>query len=199
MNIQSQPRHTMDRREQILQATANLIAECGLQASPMSKVAKSACCGAGTIYRYFETKEDLVRELYKELTTQMNQACLQDYDRAACIKVRFYTIWGNFYRHMSSNPRDCALMEQLSASPAICCHFKDEAMEPLRQEVDQLIDEGKQQQLFKELPNETLAMFTFGSLASIAKKQHNMAEQCRPANVYETQNLLNLCWDAVKA
>lgn len=187
----------MDKREQILEATADLIAECGLQASPMSKVAKSACCGAGTIYRYFETKDELVQELFVELAQRTINECLGSYDAEACIKVRFYELWGNFYHFMFSNPRDCNLIEQLSASPAICGDFKEKAMGQLHLELHKLMDEGKAQHLFKDLPNEMLIMFTYGSLATIAKKLNAMPEKLE--DQFEPADLLNLCWDAIKA
>lgn len=187
----------MDKREQILEATADLIVECGLQASPMSKVAKSACCGAGTIYRYFETKDELVQELFADLATRMTTQCLDGYDKEACIKLRFYKFWGNLYQHMYSNPRDCALMDQLSSSPAICGEFKEKTMSSLHGQLHQLMDEGKEQHLFKDLPNETLTMFIYGSLTTIAKKQNSMPDVF--ADAVKAEDLLNLCWDAVKA
>lgn len=187
----------IEKREQILDATANLIAECGLEASPMSKVAKSACCGAGTIYRYFETKDELVQELYLQIVQKMTAECLNNYDDRACIKIRFYTFWGNFYRYMQANPRDCALMEQLSSSPAICGNFKDRATQTLHDELDRLMNDGKQQHLFKDLPNEVLTMFTYGSVLTIAKTQNTMPEKL--GDKLNTEDLLNLCWDAVKA
>lgn len=197
MNIQSQTQKFMDKREQILEATADLIAECGLQASPMSKVAKSACCGAGTIYRYFETKDELVQELFVDLAQRMSAECLREYDESACIKMRFYRFWGNLYGYMYSNPRDCTLMDQLSASPAICGDFKEKAMEQMHSQLHQLMNDGKEQHLFKDLPNETLIMFIYGSLTTIAKKQNTMPEKL--AGQFETDDLLNLCWDAIKA
>lgn len=187
----------MDKREQILEATADLVAECGLQASPMSKVAKSACCGAGTIYRYFETKDELVQELFVYLATSTIKECLDNYDAHACIKVRFYTLWGNFYRYMHQNPRDCALLEQLSASPAICGDFKEQAMGQLHLELHQLMNDGKEQHLFKDLPNDMLIMFTYGSLITIAKKLNTMPDALE--GKFDSGALLNLCWDAVKA
>ncbi|WP_419811538.1 TetR/AcrR family transcriptional regulator [Bacterioplanoides sp.] len=187
----------VEKREQILEATADLIAECGLQASPMSKVAKSACCGAGTIYRYFETKDELVQELYLQIVQKMTTECLKNYNEADCIKIRFYTFWGNFYCYMRSNPRDCALVEQLSSSPAICGDFKDRATQTIHNVLDQLMNDGKQQHLFKELPNDVLTMFTYGSVLTIAKTQSTMPEKLD--GKLNTDDLLNLCWDAIKA
>lgn len=187
----------MDKRRNILEATSDLIASQGLQNCPMSMIAKHAGCGAGTIYRYFETKEDLVLELFKELSANMAAACFEGYDESACIKERFFTFWGNFYRFMHETPRNQTLIEQLSACPAISAQVVDTAMKDLIDAGNKLMDDGKGQLLIKDMPNEILKTMTFGSLMMMSKKQHATPEMFT-APVAE-QDLLTLCWDAVKA
>ncbi len=187
----------MDKREQILQATADLIAEHGLQSSPMSMVARHAGCGAGTIYRYFETKEELVQELFHELTHRISTACLQQYDASAGIKQRFYVYWGNFYHFMHNSPRSRALMEQLGSSPAICENHRENSMQCLQTEPYRILEEGKEQELIKNLPNEILATMTFGALMTVCRKQHLMPGKF--TTKVDANDLINLCWDAIKA
>lgn len=187
----------MDKRQQILEATADLIAEQGLQDCPMAMVAKQACCGAGTIYRYFTTKEELVQQIFTELTGKMLEYCLVGYDENACIKQRFFTFWGNFYRFMHEAPRNRTLMEQLSASPAICEEQRTADLSGVDSVVEKLLNEGKQQQLIKDMPNEILKTMTFGSLIMMSKKQH-LSPRMFTVEVAE-KDLLTLCWDAIKA
>jgi AcrR family transcriptional regulator len=187
----------MDKRRNILEATSDLIAGQGLQNCPMSMIAKHAGCGAGTIYRYFETKEDLVLALFTELSNDMAESCLQGYDESSCIKQRFFTFWGNFYRFMHETPRNQTLIEQLSACPAISQELRDQAMNKVIHAGNKLMDDGKAQLLIKNMPNEILKTMTFGSLMMISKKQHMMPDMF-PEPVSE-QDLLTMCWDAVKA
>ena len=56
-----------DKREEIMQAALELIAEHGFHGAPMAMIADKAGVGAGTIYRYFESKDVLITELYREL------------------------------------------------------------------------------------------------------------------------------------
>lgn len=197
MNVQSDTRRNMDKRQQILEATADLIAEQGLHSCPMAMVAKHACCGAGTIYRYFETKEELVQQLFLHLTEVMASHCMSGYDESAGVKLRFYSFWGNFYRYMLEKPRDRALMEQLSASPAISELQREEALKPMNKALTMLLTDGKQQQLIKNLPDAVLTTMTFGSLTMMAKKLQ-LSPQMFPQAV-QPDDLLNLCWDAIKA
>ena len=53
-----------DKREDILRAALELIAEHGFHGAPMAMIAERAGVGAGTIYRYFENKDVLIAELY---------------------------------------------------------------------------------------------------------------------------------------
>ena len=53
----------VDKRQKIIDAAEKLIAESGFQGLSMHKFAKEAGVAAGTIYRYFSDKEDLLRQV----------------------------------------------------------------------------------------------------------------------------------------
>jgi AcrR family transcriptional regulator len=54
-----------DKRDRILDAALVLFAERGFHGTPVPLVAEKAGVGAGTIYRYFASKEALVNALYQ--------------------------------------------------------------------------------------------------------------------------------------
>jgi AcrR family transcriptional regulator len=56
-----------DKREDIIRVSLELIAEHGFHGAPMAMIADTAGVGAGTIYRYFESKDILITELFREL------------------------------------------------------------------------------------------------------------------------------------
>lgn len=187
----------MDKRQQILEATATVITEYGIESCAMSKVAKQAGCAAGTLYCYFDTKEDLIRALYRYLIAQMNSACLVEHNNTAAIKTQFFLFWGNFYQFMLSSPCSRSLFEQLSASPAIDEALREEAIEPIHSVITQLLQQGKEQGYIKNLPDELLTTMTFGSLLMMAKKQQTSPE-CFNSEIHEN-DLLTVCWDAIKS
>ena len=55
-----------DKREAIMQAALELFVERGFYGTAVPEIADRAGVGAGTIYRYFESKEALVNALYRE-------------------------------------------------------------------------------------------------------------------------------------
>ena len=54
-----------ERREAILAAALELFSERGFHGTAVPLVAEKAGVGAGTLYRYFESKEALVNALYQ--------------------------------------------------------------------------------------------------------------------------------------
>ena len=50
----------MTKKEKILETTLQLIAKNGLNASPMSMIAKEANVATGTIYHHFKSKEEIM-------------------------------------------------------------------------------------------------------------------------------------------
>jgi AcrR family transcriptional regulator len=63
MNVHSAIQNKLDKKTLILETTLDLISENGFHGTPISMIAEKAGIGAGTIYRYFENKEDLINEL----------------------------------------------------------------------------------------------------------------------------------------
>ena len=53
-----------DKREAVMRAALELVGEHGFHGSPMAMIASRAGVAAGTIYRYFESKDVLIMETY---------------------------------------------------------------------------------------------------------------------------------------
>ena len=87
-----------DKRSAILKATLELVSERGFHGTPMSMIAGEAGVGAGTIYRYFESKEDLITQLYLEIKREKGEAFLVGYSEELSLRERFRTLWLNMLR-----------------------------------------------------------------------------------------------------
>ena len=77
MNVHSMDRP--DKREDILQAAMELFGELGFHGTAVPQVAEKARVGAGTIYRYFPSKEALVNEVYRLWKGKMGAAILDGF------------------------------------------------------------------------------------------------------------------------
>ena len=63
------------KREAILRAALELFAERTFDGTPVPLIAERADVGAGTIYRYFASKEDIFREVVRDLNSRIRDLC----------------------------------------------------------------------------------------------------------------------------
>ena len=54
-----------DKRELILEAAARVFGEKGFHQATVEEIAKEAGVGKGTIYQYFDSKDEIFRELHQ--------------------------------------------------------------------------------------------------------------------------------------
>ena len=77
-----QVRNRMDRRHEILEAASKSFSLFGYKATTMDQVAKIANVGKGTIYTFFDNKEELfheiVMQMIQEMKSEADQAINQD-------------------------------------------------------------------------------------------------------------------------
>jgi AcrR family transcriptional regulator len=65
-----------DKRRIILDAALTAFAERGYHGTAVPEVAEAAGVGTGTLYRYFENKEALVNEVYRDAKQRLRSALL---------------------------------------------------------------------------------------------------------------------------
>lgn len=106
-----------DKREDIVRAAKELIAENGFHGAPMAMIADHANVGAGTIYRYFENKDVLITELYKDLEERMYPFILDGYAADKPLRERFLHLGTSLLRYFIENPLDFRYLEQFHNSP----------------------------------------------------------------------------------
>ncbi|TRY13482.1 TetR/AcrR family transcriptional regulator [Shewanella hanedai] len=83
-----------NKRELIFRATETIIASKGLQGLSMQQIANEAGVAAGTIYRYFKDKEELVSELRKHVLREVASHILVNCQEGD-LEQRFKRIWFN--------------------------------------------------------------------------------------------------------
>ncbi|MBZ0232567.1 MAG: TetR family transcriptional regulator [Deltaproteobacteria bacterium] len=100
-----------DKREAILQAALELFVERGFHGTAVPEVAERAGVGAGTIYRYFASKEALVNELYQQQKSRLLARILRDFPVAASAREQFGTLWRRMAAYAKEEPLGFAFLE----------------------------------------------------------------------------------------
>jgi len=100
-----------DKREAILDAALELFVERGFFGTAVPEIAERAGVGAGTIYRYFESKEALVNALYREIKGTFARVALDDFPADAPTREQFRTLWMRMARYATEHPSAFVFME----------------------------------------------------------------------------------------
>jgi len=107
-----------DKRSAILAAATRVIASQGLSA-PTAVVAKEAGVSNGSLFTYFETKADLLNQLYVELKTEMAAASLDGLPTESDIRTQMRHVWFGSLQWATSWPQKRRTLAHLAVSDDI--------------------------------------------------------------------------------
>lgn len=181
--------------EQIYKATLELVQEYGLAGITMNKIAKSSEMATGTIYIYFDSKEELVNTLFTECRKASAAIYFTGYDPGMTFKQGFKVIWMNLLKYRVKKFEEAVFVDQCYHSPFITESTK-EITRQLFQPLHKLMDQGKKEGLVKELDTFLLLTFMIGSIREIVKYYH-YSDRKITADIAE--QAFHLCWDGLKA
>jgi TetR/AcrR family transcriptional regulator, repressor of fatR-cypB operon len=100
-----------DKRDIIMAAALELFAERGFHGTAVPLVAEKAGVGAGTIYRYFESKEALVNALYQKWKGEIWTRVYTGFPQAASARAQFSAIWRRLATFVLENPQVYTFLE----------------------------------------------------------------------------------------
>jgi AcrR family transcriptional regulator len=186
-----------DKREAIIHAALEIVAEHGFHGAPMAMIAERAGVGAGTIYRYFENKDILITEVFSDLEGRFLAAVMENYPADQPIRQRFLHIASVIVRYCVNAPLDFRFLEQFHNSPYGTAHRRDKLFGRRENDiVRDLFEEGLANGIVKDLPLPILFSLSFGPLISIARDAILAFIDLDDQMISKA---VEACWDAVKA
>ncbi len=185
-----------EKREEIIGAALELIAGHGFHGAPMAMIAERAGVAAGTIYRYFESKDVLIRETYVFLEGQMLASVMARYPEGKPVRERFLHISKKIVNYFIGSPMEFRFVEQFFNSPyGVACR-REKLLGRKDQDIcAELFEEGCRLQIIKDLPLPILFALAFGPLIDISR-DHILEFITLDALLIE--KTVAACWDAVK-
>ncbi|MBE7170728.1 MAG: TetR/AcrR family transcriptional regulator [Williamsia sp.] len=181
--------------EHIYDATLKLVKTKGLAGITMNEIAASAGLATGTLYIYFDSKEDLINALFSTCKQASEQICFQGYNEGEPFKNSFRTIWHNLLNYRIDNFKEAVFMDQ-------CCHspFLTETNKELTSNIlhplFKLFEQGKQEGVIKALDNFLLITFITGSIHEVVKYAHSHGKKLTGPVI---EDIFEMCWNGIKA
>ncbi|MBI1285582.1 MAG: TetR family transcriptional regulator [Thiobacillus sp.] len=107
-----------DKRNAILAATTDLVAEQGLGAAT-AEIAKRAGVPHGSVFTYFGTKSELLNAVYLELKTELINTVSAAMPAGDDTRLQLHHLWVSWTHWGASNPSKRRVLAQLSVSDQI--------------------------------------------------------------------------------
>lgn len=184
----------MDKRERIFKATEELLATQGFHGISMSLVAKEAGVAAGTIYRYFSDKDDLLRQLHLHVSLRARDAVFEGVSPDAAPFEQYRQVWLNAFRLLTTDTFCLRCKAQYESSP----HFEQMELDPENQQIwlrlQHFFEEGVRQGLFIALPHRVLSALSLDSVMHIAQLDRLAGHALSEA---EREEAVHASWRAI--
>jgi len=188
-------REDAGKRESVMQAALQLFAAQGYHGTPVPKIAERAGVGAGTIYRYFESKDALVNELYRRWKAEFLRALSEGYPRELSARERF----GFLFRQMASFERDYS-----AAFAFLEFHhhagYLDEKSRALHDQAMQFVfgfvESARAEGALNDLSAQAMVAMVFGAFTGLVRERELGNLEWGAALLEETEDAL---WSAVAA
>lgn len=183
------------KRTAILDAALELFVERGFHGTAVPELARRAGVGAGTIYRHFKGKEQLVNELYRMWKLKLADELLTDFPFADPPRRQFAAYWERYTRFASAHPRAQAFMDLHHHAD----YLDDESRavaERLERTAMAVVERMQTQGVVKALPPVLLMALVLGSLIGLFRAVWFGHLELTPEVVEAAERC---CWEAIRA
>jgi AcrR family transcriptional regulator len=142
-------------RERLMRAAIGIVAKDGLAAATTAAIAGEAGVAEGTLYRHFESKDDLLIAAYRQMKTEVFVNAGADLDVTTPPPERLKHTWLAIYRAYRAD-RDAFAFGQRFAESALAEREGGESMRAIGRMVSDLRKAGVASGDFKNLPTDLL-------------------------------------------
>ncbi|MEH6652072.1 MAG: TetR/AcrR family transcriptional regulator [Motiliproteus sp.] len=183
-----------DKRSRILEATGCLIAECGFHGLSMAKLAKLSGVAAGTLYLYFDDKNDLIRQYYDEIHQAIAEKLFQGFDPTQTLYAQYRFLWFRARDLQLHNADYFSSKVQYEHSPFFEAQQQQQRMQTMFTPVFLMFQRGIGEGVFKPLPIPALAALSLDVIPLLVLK-HQRGNYVMDEAVSELA--IAACWDAI--
>lgn len=184
-----------DKREAILDAALALFAERGFYGTAVPLVAERAGVGAGTIYRYFDSKEALVNVLYQRWKTEISRLLFEDFDFQRPVREQVRTYWRRMVRFAIDHRDAIQFMELHHHGP-----YLDDVSHAVECQVLTMsrayFDDTRQRQITRDVPSMVIIAVVHGAFSALLRAHWDGQLELTEEIIDQTERCV---WEAIRA
>ncbi|MFO7263893.1 MAG: TetR family transcriptional regulator [Bacillaceae bacterium G1] len=183
------------KRDAILNAALILFAERGYDGTTVPMIAEKAKVGAGTIYRYFESKQILVNTLYRQCLAQFADTLREGAPPPdATVREQFRHVFHRMVHFARKSIHALIFIDAHTGG-----HYLDEESRQLFHQflgsLKEVLEKGKRLGIIAPLPSEALIAIVFGAFVRTYKVIRSGELEDTPALMEQVEMC---CWNAIR-
>lgn len=183
-----------DKAEQILAAALSLYTVKGSHATSMDELAQAAGVAAGTVYRYFASKEVLVNALFHHWNKAYDHALFHDYPWADAPREQFSRYWRRNARFARAYPEAYLFLEAHWNDP-----YLDEDSKALVEEQNRrgefFFSECRRLQITKDVSEELIHAIICGAFTRVIQFWRHGRLELTDEVIKQAEIC---CWEAIR-
>lgn len=189
----SDPNHSAERTERALairQAAVSLAGELGLAGITMKRVASLAGMTPGNLYLYYKSKEELIQATYLDLKAKAVTAYISGLDATQPFQALLKQLWDNIFGYQLRNPQEVVFTNQCLQSAFVPREMLEKG-EVMLAPILSILERGKHEGMFRDLPTRVIGIMLWGVIAESAKSCLALSpeEQARHSDL-----AFEFCW-----
>lgn len=175
-----------DKQQRIKEAVIELILQEGFDGTSISKIARRAEVSPATVYIYFDNKDDMLQDIYREYSEEVYGYVLQRVTPRMDGAELIDTLVRSYYSYMNDHQEIFSFVEQCSHCPTLsgCCTEKKGVCH-----LFSLMQDMKANGLIRNYSDENLAAVLFYPVKAIAL-DHHTDQSAREARLEELIEIL---------
>ena len=179
-----------EKERSIKEAVIKLILQEGFQGTSISKIAKEAGVSPATVYIYFENKEIMLQDIYREYSEEIFNFLLNKVHQEMEGRQLIEILMKSYYSYIQEHEEIFHFVDQFSNCPSLasgCSEINGMC------EINHLIIEMKNRHIIKDYSNDNLFAVIFYPVKSIAV--NNRKTQAERAELL--QEMIEIIQDAL--
>lgn len=161
---------TVNKCDLILAATLKLLASRGFHGFSIRDVAKQAGVATGTVYLYFEDREDLIKKLHSQIIATVGEEVFIAVEKDMSLYQQFQGMCRRFWSLFQQQPEMILSKGQFDHLPADLLRSRHEEAKVVLEPLFTFFIRGREQQVLKNFPDEILFSLAFEPYFEIARK-----------------------------
>jgi AcrR family transcriptional regulator len=160
--------NTSDKRECILSAALELFAEKGFHGTAVPEIAQKAGVAAGTIYRYFESKEAMVNAVYQRHKGMLLATVLDDFPYGGEARVQIHHFISKVLTFAKKHPQAFKFLELHHHAPYLDAESREVESNVIAM-TNAFVEQNERAKVLRKAPEGVLAALVWGGVVGLIR------------------------------